>query len=140
VKAGLGFHGSDPRGATISRNAAGSMPIDGLELEKRAAPLPRAEVGVRSVAIPGLQTTLSVWMRRLASELVFVGDAGTTDVGRPSRRWGVELPTWEGTMCRGRWRPCAPGAPLRAGTAVESAYCTVIVPCSDVSVLALWSW
>ena len=38
----------------------------------------------------GLQSTLSVWYLGLASELLFVGDAGTTEAGRPSRRVGVE--------------------------------------------------
>ena len=31
-----------------------------------------------------------MWMLGLDSELVFVGDAGTTEAGRPSRRYGVE--------------------------------------------------
>ena len=37
-----------------------------------------------------LQTTVAVWGLTLDSELVFVGDAGTTEAGRPSRRFGVE--------------------------------------------------
>jgi hypothetical protein len=31
-----------------------------------------------------------LWYLGLDSELVFVGDAGTTDAGRPSRRYGIE--------------------------------------------------
>ena len=34
---------------------------------------------------------MSVYRLDLASELVFVGDAGTTEAGRPSRRVGFEL-------------------------------------------------
>jgi outer membrane receptor protein involved in Fe transport len=49
-----------------------------------------AEVGVRTVAIPHLQSSLSLWSLSLASELVFSGDAGTTEAGRPSHRYGVE--------------------------------------------------
>jgi hypothetical protein len=49
-----------------------------------------AEIGVRTVAIPHLQTTATVWRLDLASELVFAGDAGTTQAGRPSRRVGLE--------------------------------------------------
>jgi len=49
-----------------------------------------AELGVRTVAIPHVQSTVGVWMLDLASELVFSGDAGTTEAGRPSRRTGVE--------------------------------------------------
>jgi outer membrane receptor protein involved in Fe transport len=41
--------------------------------------------------VPGLQTSLSVWQLDLASELVFSGDAGTTEASRPSHRNGIEL-------------------------------------------------
>ena len=59
----------------------------------RVTPLVRAkgaEVGVRTVAFRHLQSTLSVWMLRLDSELVFTGDAGTTEPSRPSARHGFE--------------------------------------------------
>jgi hypothetical protein len=36
------------------------------------------------------QSEVSLWYLGIDSELVFVGDAGTTDAGRPSRRVGVE--------------------------------------------------
>ena len=86
--AGTGFHSNDARGATISVDSASGAPAD------RVTPLARAtgaEFGVRTVAIPHLQSSLSVWSLGLASELVFVGDAGTTEAGRPSRRDGVEF-------------------------------------------------
>lgn len=41
--------------------------------------------------VPRLQTSISLWQLNLASELVFVGDAGTTEASRPSRRTGVEI-------------------------------------------------
>ena len=50
-----------------------------------------AEVGVRSVRVPHLQTSLSVWTLNLDSELIFIGDAGNTEAGRPSHRYGLEL-------------------------------------------------
>ena len=50
-----------------------------------------AEVGVRTVAIPRVQTTVSLWRLDLDSELLFVGDAGSTEASRPSQRYGVEL-------------------------------------------------
>lgn len=40
--------------------------------------------------IRGLQSTVALWYLGLDSELVFVGDAGTTQAGRPSRRIGFE--------------------------------------------------
>jgi outer membrane receptor protein involved in Fe transport len=87
VNAGFGFHSNDARGTTITRDPRTGQPVD------RVTPLVRAkgaEVGVRTVAIPHLQSSLSVWSLSLASELVFAGDAGTTEAGRPSHRYGVE--------------------------------------------------
>ena len=87
VNAGLGFHSNDARGATIRIDPRSGGPVE------RVTPLVRArgaEVGLRSVLIPGLQTTVTAWTLGLDSELVFVGDAGTTEAGRPSRRSGIE--------------------------------------------------
>ena len=59
----------------------------------RVTPLVRArgaEVGLRTVRVRGLQSTVTLWYLGLDSELLFVGDAGTTEAGRPSRRVGVE--------------------------------------------------
>ena len=50
-----------------------------------------AEVGVRNTALPGLQSTLALWWLDSDSELLFVGDAGSTEASRPSRRYGVEF-------------------------------------------------
>jgi hypothetical protein len=88
VNAGLGFHSNDARGATITVDPATGAPA------QRVTPLARArgaEVGVRSVRIPHLQTSLAVWSLSLDSELVFIGDAGNTEAGRRSHRYGVEL-------------------------------------------------
>jgi len=49
-----------------------------------------AEVGVRSEAIPRLQSSVAFWALKQASELIFSGDAGTTEPSRPSLRKGVE--------------------------------------------------
>src|SRR5207302_4857760 len=50
-----------------------------------------ADLGVRTLAVPGLQSTLSLWWLDSDSELVFAGDAGTTEASRPSRRYGIEF-------------------------------------------------
>jgi outer membrane receptor protein involved in Fe transport len=42
------------------------------------------------VRIPRLHTSFALWTLALDSELVFVGDAGTTEAGRASRRYGFE--------------------------------------------------
>jgi hypothetical protein len=50
-----------------------------------------AEIGVRTSAVEGLRSTLSVWTIALDSELRFVADAGTTEASDPSRRVGVTV-------------------------------------------------
>ena len=87
VNAGTGFHSNDARGATISVDPISGEPVD------RVTPLVRAkgaEIGLRTVRIRGLQSTVALWYLGLDSELLFVGDAGTTEAGRPSRRVGLE--------------------------------------------------
>jgi hypothetical protein len=87
ANAGMGFHSNDARGGVITVD-----PLTGAPVE-RVTPLVRArgaEVGLRTVRLRGLQSTLSLWYLGIDSELVFVGDAGTTEAGRPSRRAGIE--------------------------------------------------
>lgn len=87
ANAGTGFHSNDARGAVIAVDPATGEPAD------RVTPLVRAkgaEIGLRAVKVRGLQSTLSLWYLGIDSELLFVGDAGTTEAGRPSRRVGLE--------------------------------------------------
>jgi outer membrane receptor protein involved in Fe transport len=49
-----------------------------------------AEVGFRSRLIPGLDTSLSLFILNQDSEIVFNGDSGDTSTSRPSRRYGFE--------------------------------------------------
>ena len=87
ANAGYGFHSNDARGATIAVDPVTGDPADPVTALARAT---GAEVGVRTVAIPHLQSTLTLWTLGLDSELLFVGDAGTTEATRPSRRVGIE--------------------------------------------------
>ena len=86
--AGLGMHSNDARGATITAD-----PVDPA-VKLSASPLlvrtRGAEVGVRSKLVPGLDSSVSLFALDQASEIVFVGDAGTTEASRASRRYGVE--------------------------------------------------
>jgi hypothetical protein len=87
VNGGNGFHSNDARGTTITVDPKTGDPVE------RVTPLVSArgaEFGVRSMLGRGIHTTVAVWQLDLASELLFVGDAGTTEAGRPSRRQGVE--------------------------------------------------
>jgi outer membrane receptor protein involved in Fe transport len=74
---GQGFHSNDARGAVTS-----------------AQPLVRSrgmEIGLRTEAIPKNQTALSLYRLDFDSELTYVGDAGNTEAGAPSRRIGIEF-------------------------------------------------
>jgi hypothetical protein len=87
VNAGMGFYSNDARGAVITVDPATG------ESALRVTPLVRArgaEVGAWTVRLAGLQSMVALWYLGLDSELVFVGDAGTTEAGRASRRAGVE--------------------------------------------------
>jgi len=87
---GYGFHSNDARGTTITLDPSDKTLSTRAE---KVDPLVRskgAEVGVRSEVIPKLESSLSLWQLKLDSELLFVGDAGTTEPSRPSKRSGVE--------------------------------------------------
>jgi len=87
VNAGTGFHSNSALGTTLTRDSAGN-PIEPVTPLVRAK---GAEVGVRSVAVPHLQATVSLWTLRLDSELVYNGDVGATEPGPASERHGVEI-------------------------------------------------
>lgn len=85
--AGLGYHSNDARGTVIQVDPATGDPVAPVD------PLVRtrgAEVGVRTTALEGLQSTVSLWAIGLDSELVFVGDAGGTEPSDASRHLGLE--------------------------------------------------
>jgi hypothetical protein len=87
VNGGSGFHSNDARGILATRDAAGN-PVEPV------TPLARAnggEVGVRTVAIPHVQGTLTLWTLRLASELTWDGDTFSSIPSRASRRQGIEF-------------------------------------------------
>ncbi len=95
---GQGFHSNDARGTTIRVD-----PTDGTTPVSQVSPLVRTtgyEAGLRSEPLPGWQTTLALWQLESDSELLFVGDAGTTEPSRPSRRYGVE---WTNFYAANSW-------------------------------------
>ena len=88
INAGYGFHSNDVRGTAITVD-----PNDKTTPQQRVPLLVRAkgaEVGARTQAIAGLDSSVALFVLDYASELLFVGDAGTTEASRPSRRVGVE--------------------------------------------------
>lgn len=77
---GSGYHSNDARAAVTAA----------------ASPLSRAtgmEVGIRSKpwGPEGMELIATLWTLDLQSELVFVGDEGTTEARGPTRRRGLEL-------------------------------------------------
>lgn len=87
LNAGRGFHSNDARGATARRDPRTGSPI---EPAPALAASRGHEAGLRSHIAEGWQTTLAFWQLEFDSELVYAGDAGNTEAGRPSRRNGIE--------------------------------------------------
>ena len=86
VSGGYGFHSNDARGTVIRVDPSSGDSV------ARVDPLVRsrgAEVGLRATTLGGLRSTVSVWALDLDSELLFTGDAGTTEPSSASRRRGV---------------------------------------------------
>jgi hypothetical protein len=85
---GLGYHSNSALGILLTVDPVISEPA------QAAPPFSRAmgtEAGIRTVAIPGLQTTITGWYLDFDSELIYVGDSGSTEVGPASRRSGIEI-------------------------------------------------
>lgn len=94
LSAGTGFHSNDARGTTITVD-----PNTG-DAATRVDPLVRSvggEVGVRWSPASTWRTTMALWALELDSELLFVGDGGTTEPTDGSRRAGITLANF--------WRP-----------------------------------
>ena len=88
ASAGKGFHSNDARGVTqqfdpVTEEAASS--VDPLVSSSGA------ELGVKTQWQQRWNFAAALWYLELDSELLFVGDAGTTEATRPSERWGLEL-------------------------------------------------
>jgi TonB dependent receptor/TonB-dependent Receptor Plug Domain len=86
--AGYGMHSNDARGATITEEP--TDPTTKVSASPLLVRTKGAEVGVRSKIIPGLDTSVSVFILDQASEIIFKGDTGDTVASRPSQRYGVE--------------------------------------------------
>lgn len=96
LNAGKGFHSNDARGMTARidpRSGQSINKVPGLVGSRGQ------EIGIKTEIVPQLQSTLALWHLDFDSELVYVGDAGTTEAGRPSRRTGIE---WSNHWTPGR--------------------------------------
>jgi len=94
VQGGFGFHSNDARGATqtvepvSAENPFPNTPATKIPL---LIPTKGGEVGVRTLAIPHLQSTISLWYLHSVSELQQSGDTGgTIPSQQSSNRYGIE--------------------------------------------------
>jgi hypothetical protein len=78
---GTGFHSNDARAVILDPSLDALARAQGYEFGVRVRPHPR------------VQASATYWALNLNSELVFVGDEGTTEASAPSRREGVEFST-----------------------------------------------
>jgi TonB dependent receptor/TonB-dependent Receptor Plug Domain len=95
---GEGFHSNDARAATTRVD-----PTDGVTPVQRAPGLVKTrgfELGLKSEWAPAWKTSVALWHLDIASELIFLGDAGTTQASRASRRYGLE---WTNNYAVNSW-------------------------------------
>jgi hydrogenase/urease accessory protein HupE len=94
VEGGFGFHSNDGRGATQTLepvSAANPYPGTAVSRIPGLIQTKGAEIGARTLALPHLQSTLSLWYLYSDSELLQDGDTGSTVASRePDYRFGVE--------------------------------------------------
>ncbi|MEM1411006.1 MAG: TonB-dependent receptor [Pseudomonadota bacterium] len=88
LSAGFGFHSNDARGTTITIDPGSGEAVDPVD------PLVQsfgAEVGLKTVWLDSWNASIALWYLELDSELLFVGDAGTTEASGASERYGIEF-------------------------------------------------
>jgi len=147
LNAGVGFHSNDVRGATITVD-----PQTGLGAEHVPALVKGkgAELGWRFQPGEDLTATVALWKLDLASELVYVGDAGSTEPGRASTRRGIEATLrWRlndafryeinAAVSRARFRGTAPdGEGNHVDNAVERVLATGVTYIQGPWTASLW--
>ena len=85
---GHGMHSNDVRGATIQVDPVSGDSVSNVDALVRSE---GAEVGIRYERTKVFNATLVFFTLGLDSELVFVGDAGGTEVNGASTRSGIEF-------------------------------------------------
>jgi len=88
LSGGQGFHSNDARGTTIAIDPVSGDPADPVDPLAKARSV---ELGLRTLALDNMQLAVSLFSLKLDSELLYVGDAGTTEVLGESKRRGIEV-------------------------------------------------
>lgn len=88
ASAGRSFHSNDARGTTATVDPVSGDTVAAVDplVKSRGA-----EAGLRYFLDERVNASLAWWWLELDSELLYVGDAGTTEPTRASRRRGVEF-------------------------------------------------
>ena len=94
LQGGFSFHSNDGRGSTqVVEPVSPDYPYH-YTIQPKISPLVQTkggEIGVRTAAVPHLQSTLSLWYLHSNSELTQDGDTGgTTASEQSSNRYGLE--------------------------------------------------
>jgi hypothetical protein len=99
VDSGEGFHTNDARGVIDTVDPTTGAPA--LKVPAIAGSWGN-EIGMRTEAIPGLQSSLALWSLNSASELIYNADAdvGSTTANGASKRYGIE---WNNHMAIRSW-------------------------------------
>jgi hypothetical protein len=85
---GMGFHSNSGLGIVLQVDPSTGDPATASPAFARSR---GGEFGVRTVAFRRMQATATLWYLDFDSELIYVGDSGSTEEGPASRRVGVEL-------------------------------------------------
>ena len=93
---GRGFHSNDVRAAELSVDPVTGDPAEPFDAIVKAS---GSEAGFRAEISERLNFSATVFFLELDSELIFVGDAGTTEPNESTERIGVEAAIF--------WRPTA---------------------------------
>ncbi len=88
---GQGFHSNDVRGATITVDPINGDAVDPVDVIAQAE---GHEIGVRFEPSSNFNFSAVAFWLELNSELLFVGDAGTSEPNDATKRRGIELSTF----------------------------------------------
>jgi hypothetical protein len=91
---GYAFHTNDARGAVTTVDPVTGDPVDPVDVFVQSK---GGEVGMRWEPSSDFNVSASLFQLELDSELIFVGDAGTSEPSNPTKRSGIEVATF--------WKP-----------------------------------